>query len=176
MGCKHNNAIIKNIKGYDGIYNICEYGCIISLPRNGTIKKEKVLTPKVEKNGYHRIVLYDKTNKTLMIHRLVAEVFIENKYNKPCIDHIDCNKSNNHFTNLRWVTYKENNNYSWDNNRCNTFGETHWLSVLKNNDIKYIRKLSKLGYSSKNIAKKLNNIVSDRTVRDIVNHKTWKHI
>lgn len=43
------------------------------------------------------------------LHRLVADAFIPNPDNKPCIDHIDNNPSNNQVENLRWVTYKENN-------------------------------------------------------------------
>lgn len=44
-----------------------------------------------------------------LVHRMVAETFIPNTENKPCIDHIDDNKTNNVVTNLRWVTYSENN-------------------------------------------------------------------
>lgn len=63
-------------------------------------------------NGYQRVVL-SKNNKSynFLIHRLVAEAFIPNPDNKPCINHKDLNRANNCVENLEWVTYKENNNY-----------------------------------------------------------------
>ena len=48
--------------------------------------------------------------KDCFIHQLVAEAFIPNPENKPCIDHIDGDRTNNSLTNLRWVTFKENSN------------------------------------------------------------------
>lgn len=49
-------------------------------------------------------------SKNCSIHRLVAEAFIPNSENKPCVDHIDGDRTNNNLTNLRWVTSKENIN------------------------------------------------------------------
>ena len=90
-------------------------GRIKSLPRkykNRTIKKELIKkTSKVPK-GYLRVGL-SKEGKTkyFWIHRLVAETFISNPQNKPCVNHKDCNTSNNNVDNLEWCTYKENNFY-----------------------------------------------------------------
>ena len=49
-------------------------------------------------------------SKNCLIHQLVAKAFIPNPENKPCIDHIDGDRTNNNLTNLRWVTFKENSN------------------------------------------------------------------
>lgn len=62
-------------------------------------------------HGYYFVNLYkDGQHTQRYVHRLVAEAFIPNPENKPCVDHIDTDKSNNNASNLRWVTYKENMN------------------------------------------------------------------
>ena len=59
--------------------------------------------------GYLQITLQKQGKKEYKkVHRLVAEAFIENTYNKREVNHIDGNKSNNNATNLEWVTSSEN--------------------------------------------------------------------
>lgn len=82
------------------------------ISENGDIYSKfnaRVLKPYI--NTYKRIKLRvsDKI-LSFLIHRLVATVFIPNPDNKPYVDHIDRNKNNNHFSNLRWVTPAENRN------------------------------------------------------------------
>lgn len=104
--------IWKDAKGYEGLYQISNLGKVKRLV-SVKCKKERFLSiTKDRKSGYCRVMLC-KNNKTkrFLIHRLIAEHFIPNPENKPCIDHINGVKDDNRIENLRWCTYKENNNY-----------------------------------------------------------------
>ena len=72
-----------------------------------------------DNKGYLVTDLYkDGQRSTYRVHRLVAQEFIPNPDNKPCINHIDGNKHNNNFSNLEWVTKKENCRHAWANGLC----------------------------------------------------------
>lgn len=74
-------------------------------------------------HGYPSVVI--PYRKGCFIHRLVAEAFIPNPENKPCVDHIDGDRTNNNLTNLRWVTFKENNN----NPNTKWRGRRSWTNI-----------------------------------------------
>ena len=85
----------KPIKGYEGLYDIGDDGSVYSLRNN------IILKPNVVGDGYYQVGLHKdgvQTNK--LIHRLVAEAFIENPDSLPCINHKDENTKNNNYTNL----------------------------------------------------------------------------
>ena len=100
----------KDIRGYEGLYQVSNLGRVKSLNYKRT-GKERILKITKDRNGYYLVNLR-KNNKTKMfkVHYLVADNFIPNPYNKPEIDHINTNPSDNRVENLRWATREENCN------------------------------------------------------------------
>lgn len=98
----------KDIEGYEGKYQISNLGRVKALDFKRT-KKERIMKPHINTSGYLAINLYKNAKfKTYRIHRLIAQAFISNPENKPCINHIDGNKLNNSIDNLEWCTHREN--------------------------------------------------------------------
>lgn len=107
-----HQEIWKDIKGYEGLYQISNLGRVKSLPRNGTIKTKRIIKYELDKYGYPQVILNNKKHKCFRVHRLVAEAFILNPQNKSTVNHIDGNKTNNKVSNLEWNTVKENNDHA----------------------------------------------------------------
>lgn len=101
--------IWKDIPGYEGSYQVSDHGNVKSLNYRNT-GKERNLTYTLGSHGYHCVTLIKdkKSRNGVLIHRLVADVFIPKVEGKPLVDHRDTNKLNNHVGNLRWVTRREN--------------------------------------------------------------------
>lgn len=99
----------KFIEGLEGKYQISNYGNVFNVRTHKLLKPSNI-------NGYRRVNI--SKIGTFYIHILVAKHFIPNPKNKPCINHIDCNKANNKVSNLEWCTYKENTKHAWENGLC----------------------------------------------------------
>ena len=107
--------IWKDIDGYEGLYKVSNLGRVKSLNylRKG-IEKERI--PNKNNSGYLIVGLHkDGKIKNFLIHRLVAEAFIENVNDLPQVNHKDENKLNNCVENLEWCSAKYNSNYGEHN-------------------------------------------------------------
>ena len=95
--------IWKDIKGYEGLYQVSNLGRVKSLKN-----REKILNPFSDNNYLNVDLFKNRKKKRYKIHRLVAITFIPNIDNKPEVNHIDGNKENNCISNLEWTTSSEN--------------------------------------------------------------------
>jgi len=111
----------RDIKGYEGLYKISNLGNVKSMPRvcvrnNGrtyTNSKEYILCQNLKHGWYYQVKLSNAGRyKTKLVHRLIAEAFIPNPFNKPDINHINCIKNDNRIENLEWCTHTENMRHS----------------------------------------------------------------
>lgn len=105
-----------DIPDYDGLYQVSNMGNIKRITqyvkcKNGVIKIIYGKKIKPLNHIYQYVILTKNCRpKHYAIHRLVAQLFIPNPDNKPCVDHINTIKTDNRVKNLRWVTHKENMN------------------------------------------------------------------
>ena len=112
--------IWKDIEGYEGLYQVSNKGRVKSLSRlvvrvgkPNYITKEKILKcSELKGTGYPAVKLGSNNNfKSMLVHRLVAQAFIPNPDNLPCVNHKDETRNNNDVRNLEWCTQKYNCNY-----------------------------------------------------------------
>lgn len=109
----------RDIKGYEGLYQVSNMGRVKSLERTffdkigrKQIAKERILRPCTTRNGYLLISLHTSgKRKKFSVHRLVASAFVPNPDNNPEVNHRDEDKTNNSVDNLEWCTRKENCTY-----------------------------------------------------------------
>ena len=117
------SEIWKELPGYEGLYLVSNTGKIKSLDRvvackNGATRlhKGKELKQFLNERGYLCVVITkNKKSKIKKMHRLVAQTYIDNPLNKPQVNHIDCDKTNNSVENLEWVTNSENMLHAYAN-------------------------------------------------------------
>lgn len=115
--------IWKDIDGYEGLYQVSTKGRVKRLPHEVTVyrgsktiklqKEELFLKFNKNNDGYYSVTLYKdyKHYKIFKVHRLVAQAFIPNPDNLPCVNHIDETQSNNCVENLEWCTTQYNTTY-----------------------------------------------------------------
>lgn len=121
----------KDIKGYEGYYQVSDLGNVRSLTRevlksNGgkVVLYGKDMTKRKNADGYFQVKLSkDGTSKTLRVHRLVMETFSPTDESGMEVNHIDLNRINNCLDNLEWKTHIENIRHSSDQGRYKRYGE-----------------------------------------------------
>ena len=171
--------IWKNIEEYPN-YQVSNMGRVKRLSTGYYRRTEKILKPQLQNNGYLHIKLSQKDKtKCILVHRLVAQVFIPNPNNLPQVNHINEDKTDNRVENLEWCTQKYNINYgngiskrvktNKENGTYKKIGEINSKirskSILQfSKDNSFIRKWDcimdvqrELGYDNKQISSCLKN-------------------
>lgn len=156
----------KKINGPEGSYYISNYGRLKG-PRC-------VRAPQYDRAGYIITVIQKQNYK---IHRLVGLAFVENTnpdlYNQ--INHLDGDKTNNHYTNLEWTDSHNNHLHAYKLGlMVAKKGSDNFNAKLTVSDVIRIRQLKKLGLSNRVIGDMFS--VSAPTICLIVNYKSWAHI
>lgn len=122
--------IWKPINGYEDLYEISNVGRVKRIAREYTCRQwqggtshykldEMILKLRKTPQGYYHINLYRRVNGKCvsdrrLIHRLVAEHFVDNPDGLPCVNHLDAIPTNNVYTNLEWCTQSHNIQYAYD--------------------------------------------------------------
>lgn len=115
-------VVRKPVRGYENHYVVDQFGRVYGIDRTTTVLDngriyEKPISGKQMKQslhtkGYKTVTLTkDGKSKTVFVHRIVAEAFIDNPDNLPMVNHKDEDKTNNFVENLEWCTASYNRTY-----------------------------------------------------------------
>ena len=129
----------------------------------------------IDRCGYKEIIMNGKFHR---VHRVVADTFVTNDDNKPCVNHIDGNKLNNHADNLEWVTHSENTKHAYETGLEKIkYGEDTANHKLTQEEVRLIRQIYKKRdkeYGAVALSKRFN--VDRTTILDIIKFKTWRTV
>ena len=152
----------------------------------GIVKKGHTPKQHKDKDGYLHVQLIcnEKKKRKLRVHRLVLEAFVGFCPKGMECNHIDGNKSNNHLSNLEWVTPEENIRHGVSTGLFPK-GENSCTAKLKDGDVRRIKKLlasesykqkpkPRTGLTNLGIARMFN--VDESTISNIKTGRTWSHI
>lgn len=165
---------IRDIPGYEGLYQVSAAGEVFSLHRNTT--QGRKLTPQRNNSGYHRVSMTrNGKSKYLYVHHLVALAFIGPRPERHDVNHINGDKLDNRASNLEYMTRTENMEHARQLGLHDNRGEKHYGSKLTEDLVRDFRYAYKTcGLRGKDMAEGLG--VSARTIDDAIDGLTWVHV
>lgn len=167
--------IWRKVKEADNRYEVSNFGRVRSLTHNND---GKLLTGKIV-GGYRCIdIRIGDKRHNVYVHKLVAQYFIpKDSKNKTAVVHIDWDKKNNHYKNLKWATHADvfrRNEKKYKGVRDAFRGSNTFNSKISKADVRAIRKLLEEGIKQKKIAKKFK--ISEMQVTRIKRFDNWKDV
>ena len=163
----------RDVVGYEGIYQVSNYGRVISY-QNGF---PHLLVAAIKKSGYSNVVLCkDAFHKTCRVHILVAQAFIPNPENKPFVNHKNGIKNDNRVENLEWVTQSENVHHALATGLMLN-GSNSPIAKLTREDVIFIRENYKKGdkkFGGIALARKFN--VDKGTIYNLIRYITYTDV
>ena len=174
-----NIEIWKPVVGYEGLYEVSNLGKVKAIKWHRG-EEEKEMRPYTTYKGYLRLRLTKNgKGKQFQIHRLVAEAFIPNPENKPYIDHINTDRTDNRVENLRWVTNKENcnNPISKQNYSKSNKGKTAVPILQFDKNMNFIKKWESMtdAETSLGIKSRLSEYCSEKYGRKTAGGFIWRY-
>jgi hypothetical protein len=150
-------------------YKIFKNGTILN--KDGSLKKLGE-----NSNGYLVADLYENGKRErVLVHRLIAKLFIPNTKNRPVVNHIDGNKHNNHYKNLQWTTHSENNKHAYRAGLKKPIKNPKFNAKLSVDDVRKIKLMLLNGEQTKAaIGRKFG--VTKTTICYISKGKAWKDV
>jgi len=169
----------KDVKGYEGFYQVSNMGNVKSLKRTVPHPRSKVITYRErimrpsDTNGYKLLRLSrNGTSTHFLVHRLVAMHFLHNTKNSPEVNHIDYDRSNNKADNLEWCTSHENKQHSADKYR----GSNNGTAILKEAQVVEIKSVLSNQQRPTYLEISSRYGVSAACIQKIASNKIWRHI
>lgn len=168
-------------EGFSSNYYVSNMGRLLTTTHHGG-KTPAIMKPAMDldhrrgqKTGYFKTILDGKTRR---VHIVAARTWVPNPQNKPHVNHIDGDKTNNKISNLEWVTPSENQKHAYKMGLEKPMrGENNPTSELTEWHVLFLRRCWDTGIgrvSRKEFARLFG--VSEGTIKDILENKTWKHL
>lgn len=176
------------VPGYEGRYEASAFGGVRGVTRiihkatmrHGTRRKTAVyqhrgrpLRASLCNSGYLAVKLWNgHAYQTIMVHRIIASLFVPNPEGKPTVNHKDGNKLNNAANNLEWMTTKENKAHAYRAGLFDNRGERNGGAKLTAESVREIRRLYALGgHTQESLG--LTFGVTQTVIGDIVRNRSW---
>jgi hypothetical protein len=165
--------IWKDVKDFEGLYQVSNLGNVKRLVSK-RVFAERLIGNSIDRYGYvKRVLCKDGKMYFFTEHRLVANAFIPNDFNKPTVNHINGIKTDNMVENLEWCTIKENNDHAIKTGLKNLKGIKHHNCKLTEEQVREIREIG-FSQTRMSLAKKYN--VSRAHILRLIRNEGWEHI